>query len=128
MKNSRTVYYEAGFAIHELALKAKEIYESPKAKTEDKRLLLSYVFSNLALKGDKIRPNYTLAFKFMAEWMPELNRTFELLENGSTKGKRDAYASPFPTLLRERDSNPRPIGYTYLLVSKKGGLYHSHFP
>lgn len=110
LSKSRTIYYEAGFAIHELALKAREIYESPKAKTEDKRLLLSYSFSNLALNADRISPNYTLAFEFMAEWMPKLNKTFELLESGSTKGKRDAFTSHCPTLLRERDSNPRPIG------------------
>lgn len=97
----RTAYYEAGYAIHELALQATKIYRSPIAKTEDKRMLLSYIFSNLALNERKIGANYTLAFEFLVEWMPRLNRTFELLENRSIKGKKDAFASPCPTLLRD---------------------------
>ena len=109
LSRSRTAYYEAGYAIHELALKAKMIYESPKAITEDKRLLLSYAFSNLSLNADKINPNYTLAFEFLAEWMPKLNSTFELLENSSTKEKEDAFASPCPTLCAHQDSNLGPF-------------------
>jgi site-specific DNA recombinase len=109
LSKSRSAYYEAGFAIHELALKAKAIYESPKAKTEDKRLLLSYAFSNLSLNADKISPNYTLAFEFMAEWMPKLNKTFELEVLGLNKDKRGISASPCPTLLRGQDSNLQPI-------------------
>jgi DNA invertase Pin-like site-specific DNA recombinase len=100
LSRSRTAYFEAGYAIHELALKANDIYKSKKATTEDKRILLSYIFSNLTLNADKISPNHTLAFKFLIEWMPTLNRTFELLEKRSIKGKRDAFASPCPTLLR----------------------------
>ena len=99
LSKSRTAYYEAGFAIHELALKAKAIYESPKAKTEDKRLLLSYVFSNLELNADRISPNYTLAFTFLREWMPKLNNTFELEKIGTVKAKRGISASPCPTML-----------------------------
>ncbi|MCX6766832.1 MAG: recombinase family protein [Candidatus Moranbacteria bacterium] len=105
LSKSRTAYYEAGFAIHELALKAKAVYESPKAKQDDKRLLLSYAFSNLALKADKISPNYTLAFEFMAEWMPKLNRTFELEEISINKAKKGISASPCPVLLPGQDSN-----------------------
>lgn len=99
LSESRTAYYEAGYAIHELALQATKIYQSPISKTEDKRMLLSYIFSNLTLNERKIGANYTLAFEFLAEWMPKLNRSFELLENSSIKGKRDAFASPCPTLL-----------------------------
>ncbi len=73
----RTLYYQAGFAIHELALKAKEIYSSPKTTAEDKRLLLSYTFSNLGLKGDTITPNYTLAFEFLLDWMPRINAVYQ---------------------------------------------------
>ncbi len=97
---SRAAYYEAGLAIHELALKASEIYKCPEASTEEKRLLLSHIFSNLTLNADKIRPNYTLGFEFMSEWMPRINSTFELAESGSIKGKRDAFASLHPIVLR----------------------------
>ena len=109
LSKSRTAYYEAGFAIHELALKAKAIYESPKAKIEDKRLLLSYAFSNMSLNADKISPNYTLAFEFMAEWMPKLNKTFEHEERRLNKAKEGISAFPCPTMLRGQDSNLQPI-------------------
>src|ERR1700757_1857547 len=57
----------AGYAIHELAMNAEAIYRSPKAETEEQRLLLSYAFSNLTLKAQEIRPEYTLAFQFLQE-------------------------------------------------------------
>jgi site-specific DNA recombinase len=95
-----TKYYEAGFAIHELAFKASEIYKSPKASIEDKRLLLSKIFSNLSLEADNIRPNYTLAFEFLTKWIPRLNSTFELAEYGSNKGQKTPFGVSHPILLR----------------------------
>jgi site-specific DNA recombinase len=77
IEDGNTKYYEAGFAIHELASKASEIYKSPNATTEDKRLLLSKVFSNLSLKQDNIGHSYTMAFEFLVKWVPLLNETFE---------------------------------------------------
>ena len=74
---SQEKYFEAGYAIHSLATRAKGIYYSPNATTEDKRLLLSIVFSNLLLQAGKITPNYAPAFEFMHYWMPRLNREFE---------------------------------------------------
>lgn len=112
LSKGRTAYYEAGFAIHELASKAKDIYKSPKTSEDQKRLLLSYVFSNLTIKADRISPNYTFAFEFLAEWMPKLNSTFELEKIGTIKAKEGASASSHPTLLRGSDSNRRPNGYT----------------
>lgn len=100
LTESRTAYYEAGFAIHELALHAKDIYQSIDATVEEQRLLLSHVFSNLSLNADKIGKNYTLAFEFLTEWMPKINTTFELTESSSTKGKRDAFTSLHPIVLR----------------------------
>jgi len=90
---ARVAYYEVGFAIHELALKAKDIYKCQAATTEEKRLLLSHIFSNLALNADKITPNYTLAFEFLIKWMPEINKSFELAENRMNKGEKDAFTS-----------------------------------
>lgn len=78
---SRTKYYEAGWAIHELARKAKIIYLNPTATVEEKRLLLSYVFSDMTISAAKIRPNYTLAFEFLTEWMPKVNKIFEPTKN-----------------------------------------------
>ena len=111
------MYYEAGFAIHELALKAKKIYQSKKATTEERRLLLSHIFSNFTLNDQKISPKYSLAFEFMQEWIPKLNTTFEHQKNLLHKTKTDPFEPAFSTLLPGSDSNRRPIGYTYPLIS-----------
>jgi len=81
----QTAYYEAGYAIHELATNARAIYESPKATIEDKRLLLSHIFSNIGLDEGNIKPNYTYAFEFLSEWVPKLNAGFESTQK-ATKG------------------------------------------
>lgn len=80
---SRVKCYEAGCAIHELARKAKDIYLNPKATVEEKRLLLSYVFSDIGITQEKIKPNYTLAFEFLTDWMPKVNKNFEPPENSA---------------------------------------------
>ncbi|MEI6042470.1 MAG: recombinase family protein [bacterium] len=93
-------YYESCFKIHELASNASLIYKSPKATTEDKRLLLSKIFSNLSLGDDNITPEYTLAFKFLTEWLPVLNDSFEPQNYGSNKGKESTFVPSHPVLLR----------------------------
>jgi len=100
LSEDRTNYYEAGYAIHELALKAKDIYQSKKATSEEKRLLLSYIFSNITLNEDKIKPNYTLAFDFLVNWIPKLNNTFEQEEFGLNKRKNRTFDPAYPVLLR----------------------------
>ncbi|PIR14051.1 hypothetical protein COV49_00215 [Candidatus Falkowbacteria bacterium CG11_big_fil_rev_8_21_14_0_20_39_10] len=110
LHQDRSKYYEAGFAIHELASNAMAIYKSEKATIEDRRLLLSYTFSNHTLKDLKLEPNYTLAFEFLKEWIPKLNKTFELQENSLNKTKTDAFTSARSVLLPGSDSNRRPIG------------------
>lgn len=91
MHDDKAKYYEAGFAIHELALNAQRIYQSKKATTEKKQQLLRYVFSNLTLYGDKIKPNYTTAFQFLHEWMPVMNATFELEQSLINKERTVAF-------------------------------------
>ena len=100
LNEGNTKYYEAGFAIHELASKASEIYKSPKATTEDKRLLLSKIFSNLSLNSNEIKPDYTLAFEFLTKWVPILNNTFEPVENIDTKRQKSTFVPSHPILLR----------------------------
>jgi len=100
LNTSNTEYYEAGYAFHELASRTSEIYKSPKATVEDKRLLLSKIFSNLSINDQEIRPNYTLAFEFLREWIPIVNDTFEPVNNGSTKGSKSPISMSSPTLLR----------------------------
>jgi hypothetical protein len=99
LSDDKTRYYEAGYKIHELAMKAGEIYRSNKASVDDKRLLLSYAFSNLVLNAEEIRPEYTPAFDFLVNWMPEVNSIFEPEKTLATKGKRDAFAPSHPIVL-----------------------------
>jgi site-specific DNA recombinase len=100
LNEGNTKYYEAGFAIHELASKAAKIYMSDKATTEDKRLLLSKIFSNLLLNSNEIRPDYTLAFEFLTKWMPILNNTFEPIKKIGNKEQKSTFVPSHPTLLR----------------------------
>lgn len=92
-------YYQAGFALHELAINASKIYSSKKATVEDKRLLLSKIFSNLCLNASEIKPDYTLAFEFLKKWVPVVNSTFEPLENVDTKGKEATFVTSHPIVL-----------------------------
>jgi hypothetical protein len=103
LQEGNTKYYEAGYAIHELASKASEIYKSPKATTEDKRLLLSKVFSNLSLNTNEIKPNYSFAFEFLTRWIPIVNNTFEPINNGSTKRQKEQLSSFHPVVLALTD-------------------------
>lgn len=81
LNQAHTAYYEAGYAIHELAAQATAIYQSPRATVEEKRLLLSQAFSEIDLKNGEIKAHYSYAFEFLAEWMPKLNKSFEQTEN-----------------------------------------------
>ena len=100
VNEGNTKYYRAGYAIHELALNASKIYNSKKATTEDKRLLLSKIFSNLYLDSSEIKPDYTLAFEFLKKWVPVLNDTFELTESIDIKGKEATFVTSHPIGLR----------------------------
>jgi len=107
LTDSRQAYYEAGYAIHELAKNAEAIYRSQKAEVEERRLLLSYAFSNLSLNAGKIKPEYTLGFQFLTKWMPVVNEIFKPAESAvkanafepSTKEKTvlRAWADAFET-------------------------------
>ncbi|MES2314944.1 MAG: recombinase family protein [Patescibacteria group bacterium] len=99
LSEDRQRYYEAGYSIHELAMKAKDIYLGPKTTVEQKRLLLSQIFSNISMKANVIAPQYTLAFEFLAKWVPLLNNTFEPENNGSIKRKESTFVPSRPTML-----------------------------
>ncbi|MFZ2038849.1 MAG: recombinase family protein [Minisyncoccia bacterium] len=100
LNEGNTKYYEIGFAIHELASKAEEIYKSPRCSIEDKRLLLSKIFSNMSLNTDEISADYTLAFQFLTNWVPVLNDTFEPEKNVANKRQKSTFVLSHPTLLR----------------------------
>ncbi len=69
-------YKELRIAMHRLAFYAREIYQQ--ASVDDKRLLLSQIFTNLTQDGYKIKPKFTLAAEYLTNWMPKLNQDYEL--------------------------------------------------
>lgn len=94
------IYKAVGIAAHELAYFAKNIYEM--ADTDDQRLLLNQLFTNLVQNRREIRRNYTEAADFLLEWMPKLNEGYELsksLEIGSNKEKTPVFADVHPIWL-----------------------------
>ncbi len=109
LQESQLPYHEAGYAIHELARHAVEIYNSEKATTEDRRLLLGFVFSNILLNAGKITPALTLAFLFLREWMPKVNKNFEQTKNPNDNGASGVVASLIPrSMSPEANKNFEP--------------------
>lgn len=118
LSDTNAQYYEAGFAIHELALKARDIYQSEKADVDERRLLLSHVFSNLTLNGSELRVNYTLAFEFLAEWMPRINKVFEPSKNRINMEKNAVFATQYISKLAWQDGF-RTFGWANALSCPK---------
>lgn len=97
---------------------------------EDKKAVLSALGSNLLLKERELLvslKNELVLIEKASEKEKEVRNRLEPLNLPLDKAKLWAEYAQSPDLLRGRDSNPRPIGYTCLLVSKKGGLYHLRF-
>jgi len=84
--------------IHDLAFKAKEIYE--KANIDEKKMLLSQLFTNFSQNGYDIKPNYNLACEYLLEWMPRLNESYELQKTLDIKGLNAQNGFQTNTLLR----------------------------
>lgn len=97
---SRLKYYQAGYAIHELALNAVRLYQGDKITIDQKRLMLSIIFSNFDLNEKNVRENYTFGFEFVAKWMNTLNSTFEPAKKGENRAKTEISEQEHPALLR----------------------------
>jgi hypothetical protein len=108
LTDARQAYYEAGYAIHELAMHAEAIYHSPKAVVEEQRLLLSYAFLNMTLNAHKITPNYTLGFQFLNEWMPVVNKIFKPAENAAVASTFEPSEEEKTSLRGRPDLNRQP--------------------
>lgn len=100
LEDDSSHYYRAGIGIHELALRSQDIYHSPKARTEDRRMLLSYAFKGMSLKDGELNVEYTPGFEFLAKWVPALNGEFEPQKTVVNKRQKAASATSCPPLLR----------------------------
>jgi len=98
----------AGIAVHELAFRCKDIYEA--GDIDNKRLLLSQLFTNLLQNGREIKKEYTNAASFLMEWMPKLNTDYELQKSEQIKGKDVVLSTSSPIWLGGQDLNLRPSG------------------
>lgn len=76
---------QLGLAVHELAHKSKEIYET--AVVDDQRLLLSQLFTNLLQNRYELKPEYTKAAEFLKTWVPKLNFDYELRKSLVKQGQ-----------------------------------------
>ena len=111
-------YYHTGIEILDLAYNAKNLYYSPNATNEDKRILLQRIFSDLKLEGKTLKANFTPAYQFLSEYIPKLNATSELLKKGEYYNKTGSFEPAHPALRRGRDSNPRSLERTRLFESR----------
>ena len=68
-------YQELRLVIHDLAFKSKEIYQ--KADIDEKKLLVSQLFTNFTQNRYEIKPNYNLASQYLLKWVPRLNEAYE---------------------------------------------------
>ena len=96
--NQSDEYQDIKIIVHELAFKGMKIYQ--KANVDEKRLLMSQLFTNFTQNCYEIKPNFNLACEYLVEWMPKLNEAYELQKTLTTKGKESTFALSHPVLLR----------------------------
>lgn len=91
-------YQQLGLLIHKLAYSAKEIYK--KGTTEQKRLLFSQIITNFIQNRSELKPNWNLSGKYLSEWMPRLNKDYELEKSHTTKRQKSDFSLSHPIVLR----------------------------
>ncbi len=101
--NENDLSLQIGVAVHELAYKSHEIYQN--ASVDAKRLLFSQLFTNLLQDGLEIRKEYTKAAAMLMEWVPKLNKDYELAKSQVIKGKEAVSVASQPNWLPDLDSN-----------------------
>lgn len=96
--NQSDKYQELRVIIHDLAFKAKKIYDC--ANVDEKRLLFSQLFTNFSQNGYDIKPNYNLACQYLLEWVPKLNELYELQKTLVSPIQKSDFESKYKPLLR----------------------------
>ncbi len=95
-------YQELRLIIHNLAFKAKEIYQ--KALTDEKKLLFAQLFTNFTQNVYEIKPNYNLACQYLLEWIPKLNEAYELQKSVISPMQKSNFDLSHSILLRTWDN------------------------
>ena len=108
-KNANLKYYDMGSTFLQMAKEARKIYinRSTFDMVDDKKVLLSLLFSNPTINGKKIEISYQKAFKMVSNRVMEMlgentdeNTTFEPPKEPVNKGKTPAFADVHPIWLR----------------------------
>ena len=110
IKNIETKYFEIWLNILDLACRAREIYE--RRTPEEKRLLLSHIFSNLTLKDEKVIPLLKKPLEVLSKRVQEkidAEKIFEPVKTLATKRQKTLSGGLCPSLLPRQGSNLRPI-------------------
>jgi len=98
VNNQSDEYQELRLIIHDLAFKAKEIYQN--ALTDEKKLLFAQLFTNFTQNCYEIKPNYNLACEYLLEWIPKLNESYELQKNLISPMQKSDFTLSNPIVLR----------------------------
>ena len=106
LKTEEAKYFEIWLNILDLARRAREIYE--KRSPEERRLLLSHIFSNLVITDEDI--SYTLKepVQRLAERVQQkldTEKTFEPVKSDVLYEQKDSFEPLCPALLGYKDSN-----------------------
>lgn len=100
LDTANTRYYELGASVIDLAHRARAIYSNEKTSQEDRRVLLSIVFSNLKLNGQKLEVSYSKAFGILSDFSPIWNKSSEPANVGSNTAQMGDLDTQKLTLLR----------------------------
>lgn len=109
MKDEETKYFEIGINILDLAMRAREIYE--KRSSEEKRLLLKHIFSNLLLNDRNVVYFLTKPAERIAKRVQEridAKKFFEPSAMPMNKAQTPTSGGGLRSLLRDQDSNLEP--------------------
>lgn len=102
IKNVETKYFEIWLNILDLAYRAKEIYE--KRTPEERRLLLSHIFSNLTLKDGKVTTSLKKPLEILSKRVQEkidTEKFFEPNKNLTPETQKGSLKPLCPIMLRE---------------------------
>lgn len=97
LTNHNNEYLQLGILIHELAFQARAIYQA--ASPDEKRLLLKSFFADLIQDRYTVTPVFTLAGQYLEDWMPRLNRDYELVKSKVNQGENGDFQAAHSALL-----------------------------
>ncbi|MBI1961051.1 MAG: hypothetical protein HYS43_02140 [Candidatus Liptonbacteria bacterium] len=105
-RNANLKYFEMGVAVLQVAKEARKTYLEPHRTVEQKRTLLSFLFSNPKINGKNVEVSYQKAFKLIhdrvQQELSEKNiekNTFEPAKKPVDKEKSRAFGSAHPIWL-----------------------------